>query len=191
VPPNNRVALFFAQNLIKTTKEMEINNESLTSTQLVSINLSDDRQYLMLTEKKVINLKAVDLLTHEDERIRQAYFMSCIFDRYIDHSRRLQLVEELKEMLVLRIIELKMDDHGDYMINVLRNKGQASLLRLLVRFMTSQKRKILTQSQPFNDLKHLLMQRMRHLGIPIPVNSLSVTLSRAIKSVMTTVNSLS
>lgn len=42
---------------------MEINNESLTSTQLVSINLSDDRQYLMLTEKKVINLKAVDLLT--------------------------------------------------------------------------------------------------------------------------------
>ena len=48
---------------------MEINNESLTSTQLVSINLSDDRQYLMLTEKKVINLKAVDLLTHEDERL--------------------------------------------------------------------------------------------------------------------------
>lgn len=170
---------------------MEINNESLTSTQLVSINLSDDRQYLMLTEKKVINLKAVDLLTHEDERIRQAYYISCIFDRYIDHARRLQLVVELKEMLALRIIELKMDDHGDYTINVLRNKGQASLLRLLVRFMTPQKRNNLTQSQPFNDLKHLLMQRMRHMGIPIPVNSLSVTLSRAIKSVMTTLSSLS
>ena len=170
---------------------MEINNESLTSTQLVSVNLSDDRQYLMLTEKKVINLKAVDLLTHEDERIRQAYYMSCIFDRYIDHTRRLLLVMELKEMLALRIIELKMDDHGDYTINVLRNKGQASLLRLLVRFMTPQKRNNLTQSQPFNDLKHLLMQRMRHMGIPVPVNSLSVTLSRAIKSVMTTLSSLS
>ena len=162
---------------------MEINNESLTSTQLVSINLSDDRQYLMLTEKKVINLKAVDLLTHEDERIRQAYYISCIFDRYIDHARRLQLVVELKEMLALRIIELKMDDHGDYTINVLRNKGQASLLRLLVRFMTPQKRNNLTQSQPFNDLKHLLIRRMRHLGIPIHVNSLSVTLSRAVSSI--------
>lgn len=170
---------------------MKINNENLTSTQLVSINLSDDRQFLMLMEKKVINLKVVDLLTHEDERIRQAYHISSIFDRYIDHSRRMQLVEELKEMLTRHLIELKMDDQGDYIINVLRNKGQASLLRLLVRFMTPQKRNNLTQSQPFNDLKHLLMQRMRHMGIPVPVNSLSVTLSRAIKSVMTTLSSLS
>ena len=38
----------------------------------------------------------------------------------------------------------------------------------------------LKQSQPFNDLKHLLMQRMRHMGTPISVNSLSVTLNRAI-----------
>ena len=74
---------------------MEINNESLTSTQLVSVNLSDDRQYLMLTEKKVINLKAVDLLTHEDERIRQAYYISCIFDRYIDHARKCWLCASL------------------------------------------------------------------------------------------------
>lgn len=171
---------------------MEINNESLSSTQLVSINLSDDRQYLMLMEKKVINLKAVDLLSHEDERIRQAYCISSIFDRYIDHSRRLQLVDELKEMLTLRIIELNMDDHGDYIINVLRNKGQASLLRLLIRYTTPQKRHGLTQSQPFNDLKHLLMQRLRHMGIPIPVNSLSVTLSRAVNAiVMTTIKGLS
>ena len=161
---------------------MEINNESLTSTQLVSINLSDDRQFLMLTEKKVINLKAVDLLTHEDERIRQAYHISCIFDRYIDHSRRLQLVEELKEMLALHFIELKMDDQGDHIINVLRNKGQATLLRLLIRYATPQKRHVLRQSRPFNDLKHLLMQRLRHMGTPISVNSLSVTLSRAITS---------
>ena len=117
---------------------MNINNENLTSTQLVSINLSDDRQFLMLMEKKVINLKVVDLLTHEDERIRQAYHISCIFDRYIDHSRRLQLVEELKEMLALRFIELKMDDQGDHIINVLRNKGQATLLRLLIRYATPQ-----------------------------------------------------
>ena len=159
---------------------MNINNENLTSTQLVSINLSDDRQFLMLMEKKVINLKIVDLLTHEDERIRQAYHISCIFDRYIDHSRRLQLVEELKGMLTLRIIELKMDDQGDHIINVLRNKGQASLLRLLIRYVTPQKRLILKQSRPFNDLKHLLIQRMRHMGMPIHVNSLSVTLSRAV-----------
>ena len=86
-------------------------------------------------------------------------------------------------MLALRIIELKLDDHGDYIINVLRNKGQASLLRLLISFTTPQKRNSLTQSRPFNDLKHLLMQRMRHMGISIPVNSLSVTLSRAVKSV--------
>ncbi len=71
---------------------MDINNEDLTSTQLVSINLSDDRQYLMLTEKKIISLKVVDLLAHEDERIRQAYYISRIFDRYIDHTCRLQLV---------------------------------------------------------------------------------------------------
>jgi hypothetical protein len=171
---------------------MEINSESLTSTQLVSINLSDDRQYLLLTEKKVINLKAVDLLTHEDERIRQAYYISSIFDRYIDHSRRLQLVEELKKMLALCIIELKMDDHGDYIINVIRNKGQAALLRLLIRYTTPQKRHSLTQSRPFNDLKHLLMLRMRHMGTPIPVNSLSVTLSRAVNAIVkTTVKGLS
>ena len=161
---------------------MDINNDSLTSTQLVSINLSDDRQYLTLTEKKIINLKVVDLLTHEDERIRQAYHITRIFDRYIDHSCRLQLVEELKEMLALHFIELKMDDQGDHIINVLRNKGQASLLRLLIRYTTPQKRNSLAQSGPFNDLKHLLMQRMRHMGISIPVNSLSVTLSRAINS---------
>lgn len=159
---------------------MNMNNENLTSTQLVSINLSDDRKYLLLTEKKVINLKVVDLLAHEDERIRQAFFISKIFDRYIDHSRRLQLVEELKGMLTLRFIELKMDDQGEHIINVLRNKGQASLLRLLIRYATPQKRMNLKQSQPFNDLKHLLMQRMRHMGTPISVNSLSVTLNRAI-----------
>ena len=136
----------------------------------------------MLMEKKVINLKVVDLLTHEDECIRQAYHISCIFDRYIDHSRRLQLVEELKEMLVLRFIELKMDDQGDHIINVLRNKGQATLLRLLIRYATPQKRHVLRQSRPFNDFKHLLMQRLRHMGMPIPINSLSVTLSRAINN---------
>lgn len=161
---------------------MKINNENLTSTQLVSINLSDDRQYLMLTEKKVINLKAIDMLAHEDERIRQAYHISSLFDRYIDHSRRLQLVEELKGMLALHFIELKMDDRGEYIINVLRNKGQASLLRLLIKYATPQKRMILKQSQPFNDLKHLLIQRLRHMGTPITVNSLSVTLSRVISS---------
>lgn len=161
---------------------MDINNENLTSTQLVSINLSEDRKYLLLTEKKIINLKAVDLLAHEDERIRQAYHISCIFDRYIDHSRRMELVEDLKELLTLRMIELKMDDQGEYIVNVLRNKGQAGLLRLLLSYTTSRKRQALTQSQPFNELKHLLIQRMRHQGIRIPVNSISVTLSRAIKT---------
>lgn len=161
---------------------MDINNENLTSTQLVSINLSEDRKYLLLTEKKIINLKAVDLLAHEDERIRQAYHISCIFDRYIDHSRRMELVEDLKELLTLRMIELKMDDQGEYIVNVLRNKGQAGLLRLLLSYTTSRKRQALMQSQPFNELKHLLIQRMRHQGIRIPVNSISVTLSRAIKT---------
>ena len=165
---------------------MELNNDDLTSTQLVSINISDDRQYLMLTEKKLINLKAVDLLAHEDERVRQAYHISRIFDRYIDHTCRLGMVEELKELLALRIIELKMDDQGEHVINVLRNKGQTALLRLLLKYTTPQKRHSLTQSQPFNTLKHLLMQRMRHQGMPIPVNSLSVTLTRAvIRSVKT------
>lgn len=161
---------------------MDINNENLTSTQLVSINLSEDRKYLLLTEKKIINLKAVDLLAHEDERIRQAYHISCIFDRYIDHSRRMELVEDLKELLTLRMIELKMDDQGEYIVNVLRNKGQAGLLRLLLSYTTSRKRQALMQSQPFNELKHLLIQRMRHQGIRIPVNSISVTLSRAINN---------
>lgn len=165
---------------------MDINNEDLTSTQLVSINLSDDRQYLMLTEKKIISLKVVDLLAHEDERIRQAYYISRIFDRYIDHTCRLQLVEELKDLLALHIIELRMDDKGEHIINVLRNKGQAALLRLLLKYTTPQKRNSLTQSQPFNTLKHLLLQRMQHQGIPIPVNSLSVTLARAISGVSTT-----
>lgn len=161
---------------------MELNNDDLTSTQLVSINISDDRQYLMLTEKKIINLKAVDLLAHEDERIRQAYHITRIFDRYIDHTRRLEMVEELKGLLALRFIELKMDDQGEHVINVLRNKGQATLLRLLLKYTTSQKRHTLTQSQSFNTLKHLLMQRMRHQGQPISVNSLSVTLTRTVKT---------
>ena len=161
---------------------MELNNDDLTTTQLVSIIISDDRQYLMLTEKKIINLKAVDLLAHEDERIRQAYHITRIFDRYIDHTRRLEMVEELKGLLALRFIELKMDDQGEHVINVLRNKGQATLLRLLLKYTTSQKRHTLTQSQSFNTLKHLLMQRMRHQGQPISVNSLSVTLTRTVKT---------
>jgi len=161
---------------------MAINNEDLTSTQLVSINLSDDKQYLMLTEKKIINLKGIDLLTHEDERIRQAYHISCIFDRYIDHTRRLELVEELKDLLAVRLIELKMDDQGEYLVNVVRNKGQATLLRLLLKYTTPRKRQTLMQSQAFNTLKHLLLQRLRHQGIRISVNSLSVTLSRAINN---------
>lgn len=165
---------------------MDINNEDLTSTQLVSINLSDDRQYLMLTEKKIISLRAVDLLAHEDERIRHAYFISRIFDRYIDHTSRLQLVEELKELLALRIIELRMDEQGEHVINVLRNKGQTALLRLLLKYTTPQKRNSLTQSQPFNTLKHLLLQRMQHQGLPIPINSLSVTLARAVSVICTT-----
>lgn len=165
---------------------MDINNEDLTSTQLVSINLSDDRQYLMLTEKKIISLRAVDLLAHEDERIRHAYFISRIFDRYIDHTCRLQLVEELKELLALRIIELRMDEQGEHVINVLRNKGQTALLRLLLKYTTPQKRNTLTQSQPFNTLKHFLLQRMQHQGLPIPINSLSVTLARAVSVICTT-----
>ena len=140
----------------------------------------------MLTEKKIISLRAVDLLAHEDERIRHAYFISRIFDRYIDHTCRLQLVEELKELLALRIIELRMDEQGEHVINVLRNKGQTALLRLLLKYTTPQKRNTLTQSQPFNTLKRLLLQRMQHQGIPIPVNSLSVTLARAVSVSCTT-----
>lgn len=132
---------------------MDFNNEDLTSTQLVSINVSEDRQYLMLTEKKVINLKGIDLLTHEDERVRQAFHISCIFDRYIDHSRCIELVEELKNLLAMHIIELKMDDAGEYIINVLRNKGQAGLIRLIMKYTTIMKRKALLQSEPFNTLK--------------------------------------
>lgn len=162
------------------------NNEDLTSTQLVSINISDDRQYLMLTEKKIINLKVIDQLAHEDERIRQAYHISCIFDRYIDHSRRLELVEKLKNLLALRIIEVKMDDNGDYIINVLRNRGQASLLNILISHFTPMKHQSLARPQPFNDLKHLLMQRVRHQSAPIHVNSISVTLRRAVDHSFTT-----
>lgn len=166
---------------------MDINNtEDLTSTQLVSINLSDDRQYLMLTEKKIINLKTIDLLAHDDERIRQAYHISRIFDRYIDHTRRLELVEALKELLTLRIIELKMDDQGNHIVNVLRNKGQASFLNLLMSHFTPQRLQSLAQPEPFNSLKHLLMQRMRHLSDPIHINSISVTLRRAVNHLLTT-----
>ena len=68
----------------------------------MSLNLSEDSQYLMLTEKKLISLKIIDLLAHEDERVRQAYHISCIFNRYIDHAQRIHLVEELKELLTLR-----------------------------------------------------------------------------------------
>ena len=159
---------------------MKINNEDLTSTQLVSIDLSEDQQFLMLTEKKIINLKGIDLLAHEDERTRQAFYITSIFDRYIDHTRRIELVEELKHLLVLRIIELKIDEKGDHIINVLRNKGQAGLLRLLVSYMTQPKLRGLNDSKSFNELKHLLLLRMIHQGMLIPVNSMSVTLSRAI-----------
>lgn len=171
---------------------MDFNNEDLTSTQLVSINISEDRQYLMLTEKKVINLKGIDLLTHEDERVRQAFHISCIFDRYIDHSRRIELVEELKNLLAMHIIELKMDDSGEYIINVLRNKGQAGLIRLIMKYTTIRKRQTLLQSEPFNVLKHLLLRCMRYQGLHIHINSISVTLSREVNSTnMTSSNKMS
>lgn len=161
---------------------MDFIQDDLTSTQLVSINLSEDRRYLMLIEKKLINLKAIDLLAHEDERVRQAYHISRMFDRYIDHNQRNRMVEELNELLVLRVIELKTNEQGEPIVNVLRNKGQTALLRLLLKYTTPQKRHSLKQSQPFNALKRLLMERMRHQGLPISVNSLSVTLSRAVKT---------
>lgn len=163
---------------------MDINNDDLTSTQLVSINLSDDRQYLMLTEKKLISLRTIDLLAHEDERIRQAYQITRIFDRYIDHSRRLELVERLKDLLTLRIIELKMDDRGEHIVNVLRNKGQAAVLQILLSHFTQKKIQSLNEAEVFNTLKHLLMQRMQHQSTPIHVNSISVTLRRAVDHVL-------
>lgn len=161
---------------------MDFNNEDLTSTQLVSINISEDKQYLMLTEKKIISLKGLDLLAHEDERIHQAYQISRIFDKYIDHTRRIELVEELKNLLALRVIELKMDDQGEYIINVLRNRGQAGLIRLIIRFTTTRKRQTLMKREAFNTLKHLLLKYMRHRSLKIHVNSLSVTLSRAVSN---------
>lgn len=162
------------------------NNEDLTSTQLLGYELSADKRFLMLTEKKFINLKTIDLLTREDERFRQAYCISCIFDRYIDNRQRPELMEELKELLSLSIIELKLDEQGNYIINVLRSKGQASLVNILISHFTAQQQQSLIRSKPFNRLKHLLMQCMRHQSQCIHVNSISVTLKRAVEHAFTT-----
>ena len=162
------------------------NNNDLTSTELVGVNLSDDMRFLTLMERKIIDLQGVDLLVHEDERIRQAFHISSIFDKYIDHKRRLGLMGELKTLLTNRFIELKVDDCGEFYINVLRNRGQAKLLRVIIRYFTPQRIAQLEQSSHFNALKHLLMIRIRHQGVNISINSMSVTLNRAIGEVCAT-----
>ena len=98
----------------------------------------------------------------------------------------MELVEELKNLLATKVIELKMDDSGEYIVNVLRNRGQAGFIRQILRHATPRKVASLTESNAFNSLKHLLLKCMRHHGMKINVNSLSVTLSREVNSAVKT-----
>jgi dsRNA-specific ribonuclease len=64
------------------------------------------------------------------------------------------------------------------------NKGQAELVRLIISHMTQQKLAAIQDKTAFNDLKHLLMEHLRKQCQPIPVNSMSKTLLRAVEQVV-------
>jgi hypothetical protein len=154
--------------------------DELTTTRLVGVNMSEDGRFLTLTEERTIDLQAAELLAHEDEHYRQAHFISNIFGNYINYKTRTDLYTELVQLLNRGIIELLRNGDGLAIVNILKNTGQARFVRLILSHMTPQKRHALLFSQDFGTLKHLLMERLRHQGNTIHVNSISVTLKRAV-----------
>lgn len=153
----------------------------LTTVHVVNVRLSDDNRYLTLTEERTIDLLEIDLLTRDEQWERQACLIGNLFREYVDYHQRDNLQRQLRELLRRRIIEYDVNGEGEAFINVLRNTGQANLIRLLLSHATSQKRHALQgDRQVFTRLKRLLLQRLRHQGQPLSVNSLSVTLQRAV-----------
>jgi len=128
----------------------------------------------------IINKETADQLTHMDEYERQAKNIIVLIREYIGYQKRELLCNALKDLLYNHTIEVTTDAQGHLIINILKNNMQASFLRLLIQHMTPQKQEQLQSSQGFNRLKHLLLAHLRHKSSPINVNSMSVTLRRAV-----------
>ena len=154
---------------------------AITSVRTIQWRFSDDGHYLVVTEERTIDLRAVRQIQLADEYARQAQTICAIFSEYIDYQKRQLLCDNLKNMLCTGIIAVQTDAQGLIVINILKNKQQASFLRLLIQHMTLQKQRQLQNSAGFNCLKHLLMERLRQQSNTIDVNSISVTLRRAVK----------
>ena len=153
----------------------------LTTVHVVNVRLSDDKRFLTLTEERTIDLLEVDLMAREEQWVQQACFIVAIFREYVDYQRRDVLQRQLRDLLRRRVIEYAVSGAGEAYVNVLRNTGQAGLIRLLLSCVTTQKRQALRcDRQVFTRLKRLLLKRLRHQGQPLSVNSISVTLQRAV-----------
>ena len=154
----------------------------VSSIRILNSRVSDNGQSLIVIEEIRLNLEAINKLAHLDEYRQQAQNICRLFARYIDRHEIEELCRQLVNMLSAGIIEYQ---QGCQLVNIPMGKGQAEFVRLILNHMTQQRRKTIGEKQPFNELKHLLLEHMRHQGQRLHINSISVTLRRAINSLNT------
>lgn len=154
--------------------------EGICYERTIGYRYSDDKRYLIITKEQVIDLYAVNRLGKRDQYEQQALYIYGIFARYLDVMAKADFCQQLVEMLMAGVIEITTDCLGTTFINLPQGKGQAELIRLIVSHMTAQKQQAIHDSNHFNALKYLLIEHLRKQCSPITVNSMSVTLQRAI-----------
>jgi hypothetical protein len=151
---------------------------------IVNRRVSANGRYLIITEERVIDILALDRLTQIDQFKQLSLYVYTIFASYLDHKLRDDFCLQVFKMFMNGIIEIITNPECGGIINFPMNKGQAELVRLIISHMTQQKLAAIQDKTAFNDLKHLLMEHLRKQCQPIPVNSMSKTLLRAVEQVV-------
>ena len=146
--------------------------------------ISRDGRYLYIDYEQTIDLHALNRLTQIDQFKHLSLYVYTIFASYLDHKLRDDFCLQVFKMFMNGIIEVVTNPECGGIINFPMNKGQAELVRLIISHMTQQKLAAIQDKTAFNDLKHLLMEHLRKQCQPIPVNSMSKTLLRAVEQVV-------
>ena len=146
--------------------------------------ISRDGRYLYIDYEQTIDLQALNRLTQIDQFKQLSLYVYTIFASYLDHKLRDDFCLQVFKMFMNGIIEIITNPECGGIINFPMNKGQAELVRLIISHMTQQKLAAIQDKTAFNDLKHLLMEHLRKQCQPIPVNSMSKTLLRAVELVV-------
>ena len=153
-----------------------------TSVRTIDRRLSEDGRYLIITEERVFDLYAIQQLTRGDEHHQHAQMLCSRLNRYLDRKKQETLCEHLTTMLCSRRLEWHCDAQGRSYFDIVGNTTQAEMMHELLNHMTRQKLQSLQhESKAFNELKNLLMDLLQYQGEPLKINSISVTLKRALK----------